>query len=301
MRFKENPRLYAFTTENISGYLKNLDLKNKSLLVVTGSGDHIINSLLLGAKKILAFDINTRAKFFAELKIQAIIHLNFIEFKEFFLISEKDGNTNKKALNFLVYNQLRKKLSIDAKDFFDKQYKEYQNNGAILRQSPLFNNQYDKNELKIRSNLYLHSEENYEKARKFIQEVDIKFITCSLQELSHNLNEKLDIILLSNIADYAKEMFNFQDYLQEFKEKVIQALLPYINPGGLICIAYIYDAHETEPFRSDIDNSEKRRKVFKDGKFKYNEMDFESVVAGKIDKIILISKEENGKQFKTFE
>lgn len=35
--------LYPFTTENISGYINNFDLSNKTLLTVGSSGDQIIN------------------------------------------------------------------------------------------------------------------------------------------------------------------------------------------------------------------------------------------------------------------
>ena len=36
--------IYKFTTENISGYIKEFDFKNKSLLTVGSSGDQVINA-----------------------------------------------------------------------------------------------------------------------------------------------------------------------------------------------------------------------------------------------------------------
>ena len=51
-------RLYPFTTENISGYFKEKDIKNKSILTVGSSGDQAINAFAMGAKEVTIFDIN---------------------------------------------------------------------------------------------------------------------------------------------------------------------------------------------------------------------------------------------------
>ena len=49
---------YAFTTENISGYISNMDIKNKSVLTLGSSCDQVFNCLLLDAKDVTIFDIN---------------------------------------------------------------------------------------------------------------------------------------------------------------------------------------------------------------------------------------------------
>ena len=69
--------LYPFTNENIGAYFSKLDFKDKSVLTVTSSGDHIINSILMGAKEVDAFDVNPLAKHYSELKIAAIKSLTF--------------------------------------------------------------------------------------------------------------------------------------------------------------------------------------------------------------------------------
>ena len=63
---------YVFTTENINAYYDRLDLKDKSILTVVGSGDHILNAILRGAKKIDAFDISGYAILFYYLKEAAV-------------------------------------------------------------------------------------------------------------------------------------------------------------------------------------------------------------------------------------
>ena len=44
--------IYLFTTENIAGYMNELDLTDKKIITVTGSSDHIINAILKGCNNI---------------------------------------------------------------------------------------------------------------------------------------------------------------------------------------------------------------------------------------------------------
>ena len=66
-------RLYSFTTENIKGYIKYFDLKDKNLLTVGSSGDQILNSYFEGCRDITLLDINPFAKYYVNLKIAGIL------------------------------------------------------------------------------------------------------------------------------------------------------------------------------------------------------------------------------------
>ena len=77
--------IYPFTTENIAGYMKGLDLVNKRVICVTGSGDHVLNIVLLGCKNILTFDVNPLTKYYMDLKLSAIKYLSYKEFLDFLL------------------------------------------------------------------------------------------------------------------------------------------------------------------------------------------------------------------------
>ena len=57
-KFASISKIYSFTTENISGYFNYLDFKNKNVLTVSASGDHIINAFYKGARSVTGFDIN---------------------------------------------------------------------------------------------------------------------------------------------------------------------------------------------------------------------------------------------------
>ena len=77
-------RINTFTTENINGYINYFDLKNKSLLTVGSSGNQLLNAYFYGTRDITLFDINPYAKYYAYMKVAAILTLNYDEFQCFF-------------------------------------------------------------------------------------------------------------------------------------------------------------------------------------------------------------------------
>lgn len=66
--------VYPFTTEMISGYFKEIDFKDKSVLTVGSSSDQAFNALLMGAKSIKVYDINEDSAKFGKLKRDIIIN-----------------------------------------------------------------------------------------------------------------------------------------------------------------------------------------------------------------------------------
>ena len=72
--------IYPFTSENIAGYMKELDLTDKKVITVTGSTDHILNAVLQGATEITTFDINPLTKPYMDLKISALKNLSYKNF-----------------------------------------------------------------------------------------------------------------------------------------------------------------------------------------------------------------------------
>ena len=70
---KSFQKIYPFTTENISGYITQMDIKDKNVLTVGSSSDQVFNSLLLEAKEVTLFDINATAQLFYEFKKDLIL------------------------------------------------------------------------------------------------------------------------------------------------------------------------------------------------------------------------------------
>lgn len=66
-------KVYPFTTENISGYMTYLNVKDKHVFTIGSSSDQAFNAILLGAKEVTIFDINQNTKKFFEEKKKIIL------------------------------------------------------------------------------------------------------------------------------------------------------------------------------------------------------------------------------------
>lgn len=282
--------IYSFTTENIAGYFEYFDFTNKNVLTVAASGDHIINAFYKGAKEVYGFDINYLALIFTELKLVALRNLNYREFLGFFMINDKnDVEKNRNVLDYKVYiNKLRKELSKCVAENWDMLYENFNNNGYDLRNSYIFNNKYDNNNIKLESNLYLKSELDYNIAKENINKKEIILINSNYKDLNcHNLPNlaNCDIILMSNISDYIKNIYNKEEnYLEDYLKNIIQNLK---NKTNMIVSAYLYDIQNTK-YRTEIDNPIFRKKIFNKLNITYIEKNFKSVINNCMDSVIII-------------
>ena len=285
-RFDKYSSIYTFTTENLSGYIPKLNLPNRRVLTVCGSGDHIINVSLFGAKEIVAFDINILSGIFTELKLLALSKLSYEEYLGFFMRDFKDNT----PLDINIYNSIRENLGSTSKYFFDNLYILFNNDGSKIRESRLFNNCYDNLSLKTFCNPYLRSKDSFDAAKKSIISKKISWLQCSVQDICKILDSKnkFDAILLSNISDYAHKIYTKDDsYLDQYTKKIIIPLKNHLNINGYIISAYIYDVSFSDTYRTKIDNPTIRKETFSNLGMNYKEIYFKSVLKGKKDGIIL--------------
>ena len=122
--------IYPFTSENIAGYMKYLNLTGKKVITVTGSTDHILNVILQGAAEITTFDINPLTKPYMDLKISALKNLSYEDFINLLLF---ESNMN---LDYSIISSLD--MSDESKMFWLEQLSKFDNNGIELRNSSLF-------------------------------------------------------------------------------------------------------------------------------------------------------------------
>ncbi len=287
--FNSLSQIYSFTTENIAGYFEKLQFDNKRVLTVAGSGDHIINSIYKGAKEVYGFDINYLALLFTELKLVALEKLEYEEFLQFFMINENNNiNKNTNALDYETYNKLKANLSEKAVEYFDIMYQKFSNDGYDLRNSYIFNNKYDNNDIKLKSNIYLKSKLDYNIAKEKIKEKEIILINSNYRDLNcYDLPNLVncDIMLMSNISDYIKDIYNVEDnYLEEYINEIIRN---FKNKSNKIVCAYLYDIKNTK-YRSEIDNPVLRKNIFDKLNITYIEDKFKSIINNCIDSVIII-------------
>jgi len=300
MRFnEESTQAYAFTTENIGEYFPFIDFNGKKVLTVASSGDHTINSLMSGAREVTYFDIVKPAIYMTELKLEALKQLSYEEFKRFFMREDSNGEKNPNPFDFKIYLGLRQGISQEAKHFFDGLYQTFSNDGGRLRQSeehfyydPFLDSKVTK------FNPYLKSDLDYNLAKLSIRNRKINSLCCDVRNLGR-LEDRFDVVLLSNISDYIHEMFPGRKNLVRFTQEVLVPLSKKLNQRGVICAAYINEGSSYgKPLNCPIDNPKIRRQQLQIKGMKYDEKRFEGVVEFSIDTIVMLRFNEIGGQVK---
>lgn len=228
-------QIYPFTTENISGYINEFDIKNKSLMTVGSSGDQIINAILYDCQDITLYDINPNSKYYIYLKLASLLKLNRKDFLEFLKLKE-GKDINSLTFNKELFNEIKetlKELDKDSYFVWEELFKEYKPNH--LRYALFNQDEYTKANLCI-MNPYLASDEAYERTRAKIANAKITFIVGNIA--NPNFNRKFDNIWLSNILNYS---FNLEN------KEIIDKIVKYLNDNGTMLMSYIYLDYEALP------------------------------------------------------
>ena len=231
--------VYPFTTENIAGYMEDLDLNNKRIITVTGSTDHIINAIARGATDITTFDINPLAKYYMDLRLAAIKALSYHDYKGTFLYRE---------LNLKPGQVKRLDMPDESKDFWLTKLAQCNNDWLAVRKlSSLFNSEIIDLKMVQKCNLYF-DEYVYEEIRKKLSDVSINFIQTNLADI--NLDKQYDYMFLSNISDYADCMYK-RNRREEYAN-LIKRFQEYVQN---IYFAYLYTITKTdlEGYENDLD------------------------------------------------
>ncbi|MBQ3021317.1 MAG: DUF3419 family protein [Bacilli bacterium] len=254
--------LYPFTTENIRDYYNILDFNDKEVLTVIGSGDHIINAFLKGAKHVEGFDKNPLAKYYSELKIAGVKSLSREEFILFFykysLFKNKKHYLNKD----IYFNKIRNDLSIEYRKFWDYFFTNYTH--KEIYKSYLFTTDVLNIKTLIQINDYLN-ENNYYKAKEILKDKSIVYHDLDLAELD-KLDKNYDIIILSNIPAYLDTIYD-SDKLKQFRN-LIEKLNK--NANTKIVVSYLYNnLINDEKLPDDIYNKMEVRKYFNEKEFDY--------------------------------
>lgn len=229
--------IHKCTNENMNSpaYIEQLR-DRRDILTVIGSGDQVLNSILLGSENIDAFDISRFPKYFLGLKIAAIKVLTYDEFIAFFFNYKKSFPRN-------LYKKVVSTMDGELKEFWSKiaSPKLFTTNYSprSVYFSGLFVNDQDASLRAIKLNPYLN-ERNYYLLKKKIDNVRINCLTGNIMNLGDQINKRYDFINLSNIYMYQLSiLMDEPDCHQEEKYKHFVKNLQ-LNPDGRI-ISYLKD------------------------------------------------------------
>lgn len=169
--------IYPFTTENISGYINNFELKNKSLLTVGSSGDQVLNAIANDCEDITVLDINPYTKYYYYLKVASLIGLSKDKFLNFFRY-EDYPNTFKKNKNvfnkedYEKINSILRLLDYESYLFWDELLNCY--SGEHIR-NKLFSLDEEKTSTLEKMNPYLENA-SFEELKVKLQKIQPKFL-----------------------------------------------------------------------------------------------------------------------------
>lgn len=254
--FKEYDRIYPFATENIKGYMQ--DLEGKSVLTVRSSGDHKLNALSLGAKQVDTFDINRLTKKYTELKEEIIKHFNYEQFLNFL-------NNSK-----LYYDQIKYYLNPETKEFWDWYFHYFIYTQKSMFKTSLF---YSMDDIKRNERINHYLDEGKFKRLKnhLLSKEESKDYTLDVNELPQALERQYDVIYLSNIINYQRNLYTF-------KETILTLYHNFLKEHGSIYYGYYYADYEREkePYLDEMPNSEV--------------LSIPSMTGAKTDKILVLRK-----------
>lgn len=272
--FKRYSSVFPFATENIDGYFKNIDFKNKNILSVCSSGDHALNSILFGAKNVDTFDRNILTSYYLKLKVAAILSLEYEEYLRYFLYYNKiDSSKSSRFFGKKTYNKIRENLNINDKTFWDGLYSI--KSGYDIRSSKMFKSSEVAFKIMEDQNPYL-KKDNYYKLKEKIAKETFNYFNVDLYNIKNTIeNKKYDNIFLSNISSYL-ESVNCASELIRFKKFITENLSKNLNPGGKIFLAYIYRYKDLDNETEDkpcISNRSFREKILDGDSFEELEVD----------------------------
>lgn len=247
--------IYPATNENLSHFYDKQfpDFANKNVLCVTGSGDHAINSVFLGAKSVETFDINQLSFFAYDLKQTALMHLSRSEFLDFYDIT---------LSNFLAYSTYQKispYLKKNTRVFFDGIYKflatTCMNDDATMdfqkreeKLSRLFAEYYRASVHMNYNNPYVSSNKAYRETQKRLEilKKPVRHVCCPAHKIGDVFQPK-DIVILSNVMEYyltnkyKDDNLAIRTITDPITQQFLSSLAKVLTDDGVVSLLYGFD------------------------------------------------------------
>lgn len=203
--FYRNSGIYNFTNEVITDPIYKSEITNKKkILSVIGSGDQILNSILLGSTDITGFDISRFPKYYLLLKIAAIKGLNKEEFVNFFASTKTEEEMDS------IFDKIVEHLDPISLNFWKSLYDYFEY--YEVSSSMLFTSSYIDSRTATAFNPYLHDDRAYDELKEKLQDVKLNLIEGNIYSLVRHKKFKkpFDLAIVSNILGYNKLKENME-------------------------------------------------------------------------------------------
>ena len=239
--------VYAFTNENSKDAINLFNLKNKACLSVLASSDQIFDMYLNGANKVETFDINPYTKYYFYLK-KALLLAKVSKEEYFdFLSADLALCRNRKSFSKQEFDKIKNFIT-DKESYLFWTYVYDHYDPSCIRHKYLFNRDEWPYTILQKSIGYL-DDENFKKIEDLAEDIDVEFHNCNFTDLKEKIADKFDFIYLSNIMQYALDIYEEKvkhlDHskiraLDLFKKDILN-LDAILKENGIIA-NYIYDS-----------------------------------------------------------
>lgn len=237
-------QVYAFTNENIAGYVGDLEISSEmKTLIVCSGGDHLLN---LGVKSILdvdLIDVNPMTEYFSlGIKIPLVLAYTFEEFFRVidFLFKSRnyDLSLEKNILYRLLYF-MNLKYKLFFKEVFDYYFMLQEKYRVPVKLMQILTTDYyfNKDEI-VFYNLYLQQKENYNRLRTNINKMRLSFQKGSVFDF--NNDDYYDLVLCSNALEHTYIPSCNMAKLKLF----LSSLMNSLTSNGIIMASYMYGFYD---------------------------------------------------------
>ena len=254
--FSKYQKGYYWTNENIDYYLGLVNLKEKNnALVVASTGDHAFNLVTKGVYDIDTFDINRLTEYLVLGLKRAMIEVyNYYEFlavQNFIADPEISLEELTDLISGLTYH-MDKKYRIFWREIIEYNYKIQKKYGTNLNLIHMLYINVFAMQCHLNNNTYLYDEYIYEDFRSKLGKANITFKGADALDLAKIFKDKkYDIIMLSNILDYANTRWGNDWGITEL-ETYIKSLEGISNEDAIIFVKYILSYMNSGVVKSHI-------------------------------------------------
>lgn len=241
-------RLYSFSNENLSGYLRSNNYHNTNALTVGSSADQLLNLVNYHCQDITVLDINPFTEYYFELKKAAIFGLNRQDFLNFFTNHNSLFKRFNPTFKYSIYEHFSKYLNEDVKQFWDYLFNNY--DPLLIKQKLFMASELPKKTL-ISNNDYLQ-DDNFTSLRKKLEHTNIIFKVDELMTRKQTYSQ-YDYVILSNVFDYlfnitVKTEPEIAELLKSDYLRLLFELTNLLKDNGTMYFQYLWDSTNIENY-----------------------------------------------------
>lgn len=218
-------RIYTTSNEQLDAVFRGFDLKDKDILSVLGSSDHVFSEYYLGAKSVTAFDVNELTKYYYYLRKWSLIYRG---------VDVPYGNSKEWFLELLNEVSTKSELEEEALSFW-----KYLNRKASSYTSKLFMGG-------ISFNRRVPYENDLDCMTSIIEDRDIDFSKINVFDF-FDYDRTFDVVVLSNILDYAST----PAALATCRDNLVD----HLSDNGIVICSYVlsgYGYNDKNMLQDDI-------------------------------------------------